>query len=270
MQSESNSLRFFSPVSRRISKLIVLSCSLCLAISSVRTASGGEHPGKRARPPRKHGTFKKRFDPVLKEIEGWRVFVEPALLEGAYAEEGKRALTMLANHLQRIKILMLPDRLKKLQQIGIWIEHRHPRLGAMQYHPSKEWLVGHGYDPRLAKKVHITRAAELFSRRQMLKHPAVVLHELAHAYHDQFLGFDNPEIIAAYRKAKAAGIYENVLIYTGKRGRHYGLTNHKEYFAEGTEAYLYRNDFYPFVRAELQEYDPTLDKLLEKIWGPAR
>jgi len=55
------------------------------------------------------GAFKKRFDPVLKEIEGWRVFVEPALLEGAYAEEWKRALTMLANHLQRIKILMLPD-----------------------------------------------------------------------------------------------------------------------------------------------------------------
>jgi len=270
MQTESTQPRFFPPVSRYISKLVVLCCGLCLVSFSVRTTSGGERPRKRDRPPQKRRVFKKRFDPVVKEIEGWRVFVEPALLEGAWAEEGKRALTMLANHLQRIKILMLPDRLKKLQRIGIWIEHRHPRLGAMQYHPSKDWLVSHGYDPRLAKKVHITRAAELLSRRQMLKHPAVVLHELAHAYHDQFLGFDNPEIIAAYRKAKAAGIYENVLIWTGKHGRHYGLTNPQEYFAEGTEAYLYRNDFYPFVRAELQEHDPTLHKLLEKIWGPAR
>ena len=50
---------------------------------------------------------------------------------------------------------------------------------------------------------------------------------------------------------------------------HYGLTNHKEYFAEGTEAYFYRNDFYPFVRAELKEHDPTLHDVLAKVWGPA-
>jgi dipeptidyl-peptidase-4 len=48
--------------------------------------------------------------------------------------------------------------------------------------------------------------------------------------------------------------------------KHYGLTNHKEYFAEATEAYFYRNDFYPFVRAELKQYDPDMHVLLEKIW----
>ncbi|MCP5519997.1 MAG: exo-alpha-sialidase [Verrucomicrobiales bacterium] len=100
----------------------------------------------------------------------------------------------------------------------------------------------------------------------MLKHPAVILHELAHAYHDQVLGFDNPEILAAYERAKAAGSYENVLLYTGERVRHYGLTDHKEYFAEGTEAYFYRNDFYPFVRAELKEHDAALHDLLKQIW----
>ena len=51
----------------------------------------------------------------------------------------------------------------------------------MQYHPSRRWLMGKGYDPRLAKKYHIPRAASLYARGQMLKHPAVVLHELAHA-----------------------------------------------------------------------------------------
>lgn len=211
-----------------------------------------------------------RFDPAVRDIEGWTVYIEPALLDGEHQEEGTRALAMLANHLQRIKIPVPPDRLEKLQAIEIWIEHAHPRLGAMQYHPSKDWLVSRGHDPRLAKKVHITHAAELFSRHQMLKHPAVVLHELAHAYHDQFLGFDNPEIIAAYKKAKESGCYEKVLLYTGKRVRHYALSDHKEYFAEGTEAYFYRNDFYPFVRAELKEHDPALHDLLEKIWGPAR
>lgn len=208
-----------------------------------------------------------RFDPLIRDLEGWTVQVDPALIEGEYQEEGGRALTMLANHLQRISILVPDEALARLKQIGIWIERSHPRLKAMQYHPSRSWLVEHGHDPRLARKVHITQAQELLSRRQMLKHPAVILHELAHGYHDQFLGFDNPEIIAAYEQAMAAGTYENVLLYTGERVKHYGLSNHKEYFAEGTEAYFYRNDFYPFVRAELRAHDAGLHDLLEQIWG---
>ena len=52
--------------------------------------------------------------------------------------------------------------------------------------------------------------------------------------------------------------------------RHYGLTDPMEYFAEGTEAFLYRNDFYPFVRAELKEHDPALHDLLVGIWEPAK
>ena len=65
-----------------------------------------------------------------------------------------------------------------------------------------------------------------------------------------------------------AGIYDEVQDYRGQTVRHYAATNHKEYFAEGTEAYLYRNDFYPFVNAELKEHDPPLYELLEEIWGP--
>ena len=211
-----------------------------------------------------------RFDPVKRDIEGWTVHVEPALLDGEHKEEGAKALTMLANHLQRIKILVPAGPLQKMQALEIWIEHDHPKLKSMQYHPSRDWLVNNGHDPRLAKKVHITQARELLSRGQMLKHPAVVLHELAHAYHDQVLGFDHPEIIEVFKKAKASGSYEKVLLYTGEKVKHYALTDHKEYFAEGTEAYFYRNDFYPFVRAELKEHDPALHDLLEKIWGPAR
>ena len=211
-----------------------------------------------------------RFDPVTRPIEGWTVHIDPALLAGEHADEGAAALTMLANHLQRIKILVPQPQLSDLQKVGIWIEHDHPRLKSMQYHPSRGWLVANRHDPRLTKMVHITQARELLSRQQMLKHPAVILHELAHAYHDQFLDFDHPEIIAVFEQAQAAGIYEKVLLYTGEQVKHYALSNHKEYFAEGTEAYFYRNDFYPFVRAELKEFDPKLHDLLEKIWGPAR
>jgi len=55
-----------------------------------------------------------QFDPVEREIEGWKVHVEPALLADEQAEEGAKALAMLANHLQRIKILVPAEPLAKL------------------------------------------------------------------------------------------------------------------------------------------------------------
>ena len=210
---------------------------------------------------------KPSFDPVKKNIEGWTVFVEPALLEAAPDSVDARALAMLEAHLRFLSAMLPAERLKDLRTLGIWIEHEHPVLKNMQYHPSLEWLRGNGHDPRLAKMVHIPVARELVSPSQLAKHPMVVLHELSHAYHDQFLGFDDARIIASYEKAKAAGSYEKSLLFNGNTVRHYGMTDHKEYFAEGTEAFFNRNDFYPFVRAELKQHDPTLYDLLLEIWG---
>lgn len=207
------------------------------------------------------------IEPVEKNIEGWTVSIDPKLLSGEHMEEGTLALKMLANHLQRIAILVPEKQLADLRKVGIQIEYSHPELGNMQYHPGADWLVEHGYDPSLVKKVHIPQAKELYSREQMLKHPAVVLHELAHAYHDQFLSFDNPEILDAYKAAMKKGNYKKVLLYDGREAEHYGATNHKEYFAEATEALLYRNDFYPFVAGELKIHDPEVYALMKKIWG---
>ena len=45
------------------------------------------------------------------------------------------------------------------------------------------------------------------------------------------------------------------------------MTNPMEYFAEATEAFFSRNDFFPFDRAELKQHDPELVQLLTKLWG---
>ncbi|PQO26483.1 metallopeptidase [Blastopirellula marina] len=207
------------------------------------------------------------YDPIKQEVEGWTVHVDPALADGGeHQEEGKQALKMLANHLQRVAILVPEPALGEMKKVEIWLERQNPLTSAMQYHPDAGWLVRNGFDKRLAKKVHIPKAAELTSRGQLLKHPAVVLHELAHAYHDQVLGFDEPRVLEAFKTAKESGSYEEVLLFNGDKVRHYGLTNHKEYFAEATEAFFYRNDFYPFVRAELKQHDPRMEKTLQEIW----
>ncbi len=207
--------------------------------------------------------------PVLRDIEGWNVEIDPELLAEDFRDQGEEALAALANHLQRIRYIVSPERLDQLQQLPIRIDRNHA-LKNMQYHPSRRWLRDNGYDPKLAKHVHIPRAKQLLDRSQWAKHPYVVLHELAHAYHDQVLGFDNEEILRTFHQAESAGIYDKVLLHTGKQARHYALSNHKEYFAESTEAFLGVNDFYPFVRAELQQYDPRMYDLMVRVWGPIR
>ena len=87
----------------------------------------------------------------------------------------------------------------------------------------------------------------------------MVLHELAHAYHHQFLedGFDNPEVKAAYDRAMKSKLYQKVLRINGRDEKAYAATNPMEYFAEATEAFFGTNDFYPFVRSELKRHDPA-------------
>ena len=208
------------------------------------------------------------YDPIERQIEGWTFAVAPQLLENEHAETAANAFKTLANHLQRIRYIVPADRLEQLQQMRIWIELHNAELKFPQYHPDRGWLVTHGHDPRLVKHVHIPRAQYLLDRHNWAKHPYCVLHELAHAYHDQVLDFENAEVLAAFQNARKAGIYDGVLLFTGEMGvRHYGMTNQMEYFAEATEAYFGVNDFYPFVRAELQKHDPGMFRLLEKVWG---
>ncbi len=206
------------------------------------------------------------YDPIDRDVEGWTVKVDPALLAEENKADAERLFKALANHLQRVSFILPPRKVIELQKISIWVELDGKGQGLV-YHPNPNWLESHGFDRRLAKHVHVPKMAHLLDRNQWAKHPYAIMHELAHAYHDQVLGFNQGEIMDAFKQAKESGIYESVLAHNHRKVKHYSLTNHKEYFAESTESYLGVNDFYPFVRAELKEHDPRMFGLQEKIWG---
>lgn len=212
-----------------------------------------------------------RFDPLVRDIEGWTVYIEPALLEGEQAAVGKKSVAMLRNHLERIAVLVPEPALSELRQVGIWIEVDHPLTDVEPgpYHGSGQWLKDNGWDVRMENCVHVTRAASLLDRHHMLKHPMVILHELAHGYHDEFVaeGYANKRILEAYNHAMDKGLYDKVQTYQGDTVRAYAATNQMEYFAEATEAYFYRNDFYPFLNVELKDHDPAGHALMVEVWG---
>lgn len=207
---------------------------------------------------------------VTRKIEGWSIQVDERLIDGTDAEIGKTALALIANRLADIKLAVAADKLERLQQVTIWLDRSHGDLKAAQYHPSAGWLKAHDFDERLAKCVHIPDAASFISRGHQRVQPWSVMHELAHAYHDQVLDFEDPKIMAVWEQVKQTGRFESVLHINGHKTRHYALTDQKEFFAEMSESYLGTNDFFPFNRAELKQSEPEVHALLARIWDDAK
>jgi len=201
-------------------------------------------------------------------IEGWTVHVDDRLLAGPDKALGERAVRLLSDRLFEIALIVPADKVRRLRQVPIWLDRTHGELKRAQYHPGVEWLKENGYDPKLVKCVHIPDAAEFVSPRFQREQPWAVLHELAHAYHDQVLGFDDPRIMSAWRKFVAGGRYKSVMHMSGRMRPHYGLTDQKEFFAEMTETYFGMNDFFPFNSVELHHEEPEIFALLARIWGP--
>lgn len=232
-----------------------------LAVLAIASALGSSLHAQQKNQPTGKWPATKTY--TQQTIEGFPVMVDPR-----FAEDPKlRGATLkeIASQLYLVTRKVPAKALAKIRKVRIFVNLRSPTTCAV-YHPSRRWLSRHGQNPDLA------RCVELSSPKTFLrwtKHqPWMLLHELAHAYHDQFLagGFGNPEVRKCFGAARKAKGYDSVLHINGRRQRAYALTNHKEYFAEASEAFFGTNDMFPFVRAELQQLDPRMAALLKRLW----
>jgi hypothetical protein len=233
------------PMLQSSSRLFVF--AVALLVSLFTSASGAELTAADYEEPR--------------EIHGWQVRVEKSLADHPRRQA---ALDLLDRKFAEIEKLVPAAVLPELKAVPIWLS-RNADSGAC-YHPSANWLKEH------KRVIEMARSIELQNIDHFLDwsatQPLMVLHELSHAWHNRVLpqGYDNPEIIACFKQAEAGGKYSKVRHTGGKEQRHYGLNNAMEYFAECSEAYFGRNDFQPFDRAELKEFDPAAYALVEKCW----
>ena len=203
-----------------------------------------------------------------RDVCGWTVRVDDRLLATNSSGLGQRALKLLEARLIVIAALMPEKPLARLRQVPIQVDLMCGELKSMVYHPSAAWLREAGYDTNLARCVHVPDAAYFASRFEAFRQPMAILHELAHAYHDQVLGTDEPRIVEAWKRFKESKRYESVLMNIGEMREHYGRVNAEEFFAEMTETYFGENDFFPFVAGELEQVEPEIFGLLCDIWGP--
>ena len=205
-------------------------------------------------------------------VEGWTVHVaEPLVAE--FQAETEKALEILRKQLQEVDRVVPAAAVVKLKEVPLWFSREYPgiRPGA-EYHPGRQWLVDHGRNPEMVQGVEFTDIA--IFEVEVDRMPNFVLHELAHAYHDRVLSYENPEVVKAFDRAKESHTYDSVERWNGSqaaapktRDKAYAMSNPMEYFAESSEAYFGRNDFYPFNHEELLKHDPGMAELLAKVWG---
>jgi hypothetical protein len=204
---------------------------------------------------------------TVRNIEGWNVEIDDRLLT-QNKELGELSLRLLSNQLFQIAFHLPESVVEKLREVKIRLDLTHGKLTSPQYHPSRRWLRDNGYAESLAKCVHLPDATYYASKDIHRIQPWFILHELAHAYHDQFIenGFENPAIKEAWQKLLDSGKYAKTLHIDGHETRHYALTDHKEFFAEFTEVFFGSNDFFPFNRGELKKDAPEIDALMRTVW----
>ncbi|GIW82713.1 MAG: hypothetical protein KatS3mg105_4520 [Gemmatales bacterium] len=203
---------------------------------------------------------------TTRTVQGWTVLIDQRLLRES-KDATRMALELMDRQLADIGRIVPQHIVHRLRRVPIWLSPRYPNTGhKAEYHPGIEWLRRQQRNPLLAKGVELTNVA-IFDK-ETRRMPLFLLHELAHAYHDQVLGFDEPRIRDAWVRAAESHKYDRVERRNGKKGKAYAMTNPMEYFAESTEAFFGANDFFPFDHDQLKEFDPHMYQLLRQIYAP--
>ncbi|MCA9190546.1 MAG: hypothetical protein KDB03_02240 [Planctomycetales bacterium] len=205
-----------------------------------------------------------------REISGWELNIDRQLLS-QYSSETLTAARLLKAQLDEIQNVVPAKVVMRLRRVRLWFSM--PYVGQTpraEYHPGRAWLVEHGRNPDMEKGIEFSNILNFDKETRRM--PNFALHELAHAYHHQVLasGYDNQIVQQAFERIKNDGRYAIVerVDSSGNKslGPAYALTSPQEYFAESTEAFFSRNDFFPFDRRQLLDFDPETCELISRLW----
>jgi len=177
----------------------------------------------------------------------------------------EQCLQALETGAKRIKQAVPVDAWQYLSKVPIWLEYETDRSYLGVYFPNlgapstPQWA---NIGPAKARSIQFTRALASMIGYET----SPLMHELAHAYHDQVLSFGHQPILTAYEHARAGGLYNAVPDAWGRHDRAYAITSHMEYFAELSVAYFGTNYNFPFTRRDLQESDPVGYGVVAGAW----
>ena len=244
----------------------LLASALCLLLAaSTRADDLKPRPGAKAHPLDAVEGYKRHT------VEGFTLLVSDEVLTADVSGFERKPLEVLELELKAVSKMMTPRALTTLRRLVIWVEWddrqqvtngRDGTAVAVYYGGHQLSLMRKGMHPLKAKSVTVLRMKSLTAEHQPKTDSGrcVLLHEIAHAVHDNLLGSDHPGVRAAYRQAMERKLYDR---------SQYVSTNEAEFFAELTCAYFDQLHHHPRTREELRKYDPASYRLLDSVWGAA-
>lgn len=197
------------------------------------------------------------------DIEGFTVRVSREA--NADPQSLDPAIALLRLRFNEIVRVVPPEALKTLRKISVWVELDDKKVLCACYHGDVGWLKENGFNPEKENSIEIGNIKNFVN--WSYDQPLMLLHEMAHGYHDLTYGFEGKEVKETYQAAMAAKLYEEGTYYKGQKKKAYAATNQMEYFAELSEAFFGYNDFYPFTKPELKQHDPKGYEMVARAWG---
>jgi len=223
-------------------------------------------------PKDKPGPLDKVAGYKKQSLEGFTLMVSQATLDADVSGYDRKPMDVLEKELETVVGLMTAKQVETLRRLVLWIEWdekteltngRNGTAVAVYYGGHQLELHRRGMQPLKAKTITLLSLKGLAEEHQPKRDSGrcVLLHEMAHAVHDQLLGSDHAGIRQAFAQATERKLYD---------AKQYIATNEAEFFAEATCAYFDQLHHFPKTRSELKSHDPSTFKLLEGIWGKGK
>lgn len=243
---------------------LALSALACLAILGPLSAQA---PKTQPAPAKKGNELEVPGYRTAK-MEGFTLLISEDVYTADTSAFKIKPLEVLEGELKSITSAMNGRALAVLRKLIIWVEWdeatdvgngRGGQAVAVYYGGHQSSLLARGKHPLKAKTVTILSMNSITREHQpdRTNQRCVLLHEFAHAVHDQYLGMDNPRVRAAYQAAMERKLYDK---------SQYVSTNPAEFFAELSSCYLDKLHYYPQSRDDLKKHDPNTFKFMESIW----
>jgi hypothetical protein len=211
--------------------------------------------------------FSEKSQYKIEEIEGFRVHIHPEI--DHHPPEAKAFRFEMRSSLRRVVATVPDGPLAKIRNVPIWVDWRHhddTKFLAVYNHSSAE-LAKNGEPSFKARSISVPNAV-YFTETCRKTDPWLIMHELAHAYHYCYLSDQFDSLIhTAYQQAMDRQLYQHVRYVDGRWMKAYASTNRAEYFAELSESYFGKNNYFPFNRDELRDHDPVGHDLMVRSWG---
>jgi hypothetical protein len=253
----------------------LLMFGMLLLASSVLESAAAQDKGAKSPGGKAAARVKAEQAPGYKilVIEGFTVLLgEETVKHLDDAEYKRKPLEVVELELKTLVSLFPAKAINVLRNVLIWVEWdekqptangRPGRAVAVYYGGHQAQMLAKGKNPLKARNVTVLSMKALTEEHQPGRDQGrcVLLHEIAHAVHDQLVGFDNPAIKAAYKQALERKLYDANM---------YASTNEAEFFAELTCSYFDQLAYYPKKRDDLKKHDPATYKVMESVWGKSK